>query len=153
MRVSIGYPAATDEEHILEMHVQGEPIASVGPVLTIDDLLGLQQAVRAVKISKELQSYIVAISRASREHPGIRLGLSPRGSLALMKAAQAHAFVHGSRYVTPDSIKAVAVPVIGHRLILDPEREAIESNRSVIVEEIMRAVPVPILPHVAVDSH
>jgi MoxR-like ATPase len=146
MRVSIGYPGADDEARILGMHVDSDPIASVGPVLSLDELVALQDAVRKVAVAPELREYVVAMSRASREHPAVRLGLSPRGSLAIMKAAQARAFVRGGRYVTPDDIKAVAHAVIGHRLIVDPEREAIEAERASIVDEILRATPVPVLP-------
>ena len=130
----------------------GDPmphIAAVGPVVPLEELRRLQQEVRRVAVSKEVQAYIVAIARASREHPGVRLGLSPRGSLALMRAAQAWSFLQGVRYVTPDAVKAVAPCVAGHRLILDPEREATDFDRSRIVEEILRAAPVPVLPHVA----
>jgi MoxR-like ATPase len=147
MRVSIGYPGAEDETRILAMNVETEPITSVGPVLPVEDLVHLQQEVRKVSVAREVQEYVVAVSRASREHPSVRLGLSPRGSLALMRAAQAHSFLRGARYVTPDAVKAVAVPVIAHRLILDPEHDAIESERRTIVEEILRAAPVPVLPH------
>jgi len=150
LRVSLGYPAVDDEVHILGMNVESDPITSVKPVLSIDEILRLQEQVRAVKVSPEVRAYIVAIARASREHPGIRLGLSPRGSLSLMRAAQAHALLAGGRYVTPDSVKAVAQAVIAHRLILDPEREAVESDRKALVSEILQAAPVPILPHAGV---
>jgi MoxR-like ATPase len=151
LRVSIGYPGGDDEVRILGMHVEGEPIASVRPVMTLEELVALQEAVRKVTVAPEVREYVVAISRASREHPSVRLGLSPRGSLAIMKAAQARAFVRGGHYVTPDDIKAVALPVIAHRLIVDPEREAIEAERASIVDEILRATAVPVLPHVAAD--
>jgi MoxR-like ATPase len=151
LRVSLGYPAADDEVRILAMHVEDDPISSIRPVLPLEELIRLQDAVRRVKVAPEIQEYIVAVSRASREHPAIRLGLSPRGSLAIMKAAQAKAFVRGGGYVTPDDIKSVAFAVIGHRLIVDPEREAMESERASIVEEILRATPVPVLPHGALD--
>jgi MoxR-like ATPase len=152
MRVSIGYPAADDEARILAMHAVDEPIASVGPVLTVEDVLEMQRSVRKVMVGQEVLRYVVAISHASRAHPGVRLGLSPRGSLALMRAAQAWAFVRGGRYVAPDDVKAIARAVIGHRIILDPEREATESGRAAIVDEILRAAPVPVLPHVAADK-
>jgi MoxR-like ATPase len=147
LRVSLGYPATEDEIHILGLNVESDPITSVKPVLALEELQRLQDQVRAVKVSPEVRAYVVAIARASREHPGVRLGLSPRGSLALMRAAQAHAFLGGARYVSPDSVKAVAQAVIAHRLILDPEREAIESDRKTLVAEILQAAPVPILPH------
>jgi MoxR-like ATPase len=146
MRVSIGYPGADDEARILGMHVDSDPITSVGPVLALDELVALQEAVRKVSVAPEVREYVVAISRASREHPAVRLGLSPRGSLAIMKAAQARAFVRGGRFVTPDDVKDIAHPVIGHRLIVDPEREAIEAERRSIVDEILQATPVPVLP-------
>jgi MoxR-like ATPase len=151
LRVSLGYPAADDEARILGMHVETEPITSIAPVLSIEDLVLLQEAVRKVAVSDEVRRYIVAIAHASREHPAVRLGLSPRGSLAVMKAAQSHAFVRGARYVTPDDVKTIAPSVIGHRLIVDPERESVEAERASIVEEILRATPVPVLPHVAVE--
>jgi MoxR-like ATPase len=151
LRVSLGYPAVDDETRILGMHVESEPIASIAPVLSVEELVALQAAVRKVAVAEEVRRYIVDVSRASREHPAVRLGLSPRGSLSIMKAAQARAFVRGGRYVTPDDVKSIAPAVIGHRLIVDPEREAVEAERASIVDEILRATPVPVLPHAAVD--
>ncbi len=149
MRLSIGYPAAEDEIRILAMQIEDEPIATIRPCITLEDLIRMQDAVRKVRVAPEIQEYIVAIARASRENPAVRLGLSPRGSLAMMRAAQAHAFLGGARFVAPDDVKAVASAVIGHRLSLDAEREAVGSDRATIVDEILKAAPVPILPHAA----
>jgi MoxR-like ATPase len=150
LRVSLGYPGGDDEARILGMHVETEPITSVKQVLTMEDVAALQREVRKVKVSDEVRRYIVGISQASREHPAVRLGLSPRGSLAIMKAAQSFAFARGGGYVTPDDVKAVALAVIGHRLIVDPERESGAADRAAIVDEVLRATPVPVLPDGAI---
>jgi MoxR-like ATPase len=152
IRLALGYPSQEDEIRILGSHIEDEPVLKLTPVISIPELLELQRRAREVTVVREIRSYIVAISDRSRRHTGVRLGLSPRGTIALMRAAQAFSFLNGSPFVTPDAVKAVAVPVMGHRLVIDPEREAVGSTRPMIVREILSAVAVPTLPDTLVPA-
>jgi MoxR-like ATPase len=147
MRIEIGYPSAAEEARILEAQVASHPIETLEPVLDVASLLDLQRRVREVLVSREVRDYIVGLTERSRRHPDVRLGVSPRGSLALMRAAQAHAFLHGLAFVPPDSVKAVAPFVLVHRLVVDPHREYTGLSRREIVDRLLEETPVPTLPH------
>jgi MoxR-like ATPase len=144
MRVSIGYPAVEDEVRILSQQVQSHPISSLRAVISTEDLLTLQDAVRAVFVHKSVQEYIVSIVTATRDHHQVEVGSSPRGSLALLHAAQAFAATLGRDFVLPDDVKMLAPFVLAHRIVLTPETRArgIE-DRSVIVD-LLNRIPVPV---------
>ncbi len=144
MRVNIGYPAPDDEVEILTQQIKTHPIDEVVPVLPADEAAQLQLAVRDVFLEESLKDYIVAVVGKTREHPDLELGASPRGSLALMRGAQAVAAIAGREYVTPDDIKRVAVPALAHRLIMKSEQRAQGLPASRIVEEVLQLVPVPL---------
>ena len=147
MRLELGYPAAQEEMRILEAQTGAHPIDSLQPIVKIDELCALQRSARTVSVSVEVRKYIVDLVSSTRDDPDVRLGVSPRGSLALMHAAQAHAFVHGLGFVPPDSVKAVAPYVVAHRLILDPHREYTGLARQDIVRRLLEETPVPTLRH------
>jgi len=147
MRIELGYPAPEDERRILEEQVEEHPINRLEPVLEVDELLELQRRARQVHVGVEVQEYIVSIANATRRLPEARLGVSPRGGLALQRAAQAHSFLHGHRFVTPDAVKAVALQVLGHRIILDPQKEYSGVSRRSLIEKVLSETPVPTLPH------
>lgn len=117
MRLSMGYPDAAAESQMLSGVAVTHPVDSVTPVATGEDILAAQEAVKKVKVSEAIRGYIVAIADATRRSDRVRLGLSPRGSIALMRASQAMAAVNGRGYVLPDDVKAVAHDVICHRMI------------------------------------
>ena len=146
MRLELGYPDPDEEVRILAAQTGDHPIDSLGPVVDVADVLSAQDAARRVQVSPEVQKYIVDIVTRTRTHPAVSFGISPRGSLALMHAAQAHAHLHGLPFVTPDSVKAVALPVLAHRLILDPHREYTGTSRAEIIERTLEEAPVPTLP-------
>jgi MoxR-like ATPase len=146
LRLELGYPEAEEEISILAAQVREHPITHLRPVLELEELRRLQEQVREVRVAREVQAYIVALAAATRGLPEVRLGISPRGSLGLLHAAQAHAFLRGMSYVSPDSVKAVARHVLGHRLLLDPHREYTGLSRRSIVERILGETPVPVLP-------
>jgi len=127
--------------------VEEHPINRLEPVLEVDELLELQRRARQVHVGVEVQEYIVSIANATRRLPEARLGVSPRGGLALQRAAQAHSFLHGHRFVTPDAVKAVALQVLGHRIILDPQKEYSGVSRRSLIEKVLSETPVPTLPH------
>jgi MoxR-like ATPase len=140
---SLGYPPLAAERAMLAGHLGRHPIESVTPVLTPADLLAVQEATSGVFVSAAVRDYVLGITGATRIHPAIALGCSPRGSLALMRAAQAHAALFGRAYVTPDDVKRLAVAVMAHRLLLRPEAGAAPSAEDVIAQ-ILATVPVPI---------
>ncbi len=147
MRLEIGYPEADEEVRILQSQTTGHPIDSLEAVMDVEDLYAIQKEVRQVQVAAEVQRYIVDLVALTRAHPDVRIGISPRGSLALMRAAQAHAFVAGLQFVPPDSVKAVAPSVLSHRLMLDPHREYTGISKADIVTRLLREIPVPTLPH------
>lgn len=139
-RVQIGYPNRTHEVDMLDLHSQ--PIARPGVITTPEEIAEIQTFVDSVFGSRELQEYIVDLTRKSREHPDLVLGASPRAAIFLMKAARAHALIGGLPYLTHEDIQAIAVPVLGHRLILKPEAEMEGQTIDAIVAELIRSVPV-----------
>lgn len=142
MRLSLGYPSAQQEARILSLHQQGEQQLERAPVLTEETLLAMQNAVTHVSIAPKLIDYIVAVVAATRQHPKIRLGGSSRAAIALMRAAQAEAFMQGSQAVTPQHIQTMLLPVLGHRLLLRSASESLDA----IVKEIALTVAVPNMP-------
>jgi MoxR-like ATPase len=145
MRLRMGYPSAAQEVAVLERQVIEHPINSVQPVAGCDVIVGLQRVIREVFLETSIKQYMVALATATREHPMVALGASPRGSLGLMRGSQALAAMAGREFVIPDDVKAVAEPVLAHRLILKPEARAENVTGHDVVQEILRQVPVPAL--------
>jgi MoxR-like ATPase len=121
MRISLGYPTYDEERQILINLRRVHPIESLGQVVNIDDLVRMQPQVWEVTVDDTVSQYIVRLIRSTREHYDLALGVSPRGSLGLFKAAQALAAIRGRDFVLPDDVKLLAPVVIGHRLIIKPE--------------------------------
>ena len=145
MRISLGYPSPADEVDILSRQVKEHPIHRVSPVLSQDEIVGLQDAVRDVAIDDSLKEYAVQLVDRTRSHAAVQLGASPRGSLALMRCGQAVAAIAGRTYVIPEDIQGVAHAVLGHRVIVKPEQRIRGVGPEQVVGEILRAVDVPIL--------
>jgi len=145
MKLSLGYPAVQDEKQILNSYVKTSPLDSLQPVCTSAKLLEASAQVADIVVSDPIQDYILAIITETRESERIRMGASPRGSLALMRASQAWAGMQGRDYVLPDDVKAVAVPVLAHRIISRSQSTVrlTESNEN-LVEYILDKVPAPI---------
>ena len=147
MRVSIGYPTAEDEANILGMYMTGEnKLEMLNPVCSCDDLLRLMQMVGEVKVSKEIRTYITEIAQSSRVSKMFTRGISTRGALALMRAAQASALLAGRDYVNPDDVKNMILPVLSHRVILSPEArlgaKGITSEKA--LSKLVASVQVPV---------
>src|SRR5699024_2480293 len=117
MRLAMGYPDAEAESRMLSNLALSHPVDAVEPVASGEDILAAQAAVKTVKVSEAVRGYIVSIADATRHSDKVKLGVSPRGTLALMRASQAHAAMDGRDYVLPDDVKAVAVDVLAHRII------------------------------------
>ncbi len=139
----MGYPSHDDETLMLERFRSGDPLAEVSAVAGADDLAAVRAAVRAVHVAGDVAHYIVALTRATRETPLLRLGASPRASLALQHSAQAAAALAGRDFVTPDDVQALVEPVLAHRLLL--ARDAAIDGRSGadVLREVVAVVPVP----------
>jgi MoxR-like ATPase len=143
LRIGVGYPAPGDELRMLFARQRTDPIASVEPVATVDDLLRAQAEVREVEVKDPVARYLLRIVAETRDHRSIELGISPRGSLAFFRAAQARALLHGRAYVSPDDIQALARPVLGHRLLLTSQARYGGTTGDAILAQIVGAVPVP----------
>jgi MoxR-like ATPase len=144
MRLSLGYPSQQDEVFILDRQQQEHPLQHVQQVTEPDQIVDAQQAVRTVFVHEAVRQYIVSLVNATRRHPHVQLGASPRGSLNLMHAAQAYAVLQGRDYVLPDDVKAVAVAVLSHRLILKPEARVRRVSAEQVVSEVLQQVAVPL---------
>jgi len=143
MRVSLGYPAAADEMRILESQRQRHPIQDIGQVVSAEELLAAQSAVREVYADDLIKEYIVELANATRHHPDVYLGVSPRGSLALYKATRAYAALQGRDYVIPDDVKVLLDATFAHRLIISPSARIKNVEAQAVVEQIAGSVPVP----------
>ena len=144
MRIEVGYPSIEAEATILRSEKDRETVASLSPVMTGDELTTMIDFVkRSVEVAPAIETYIVELCAHTRTHPDVRLGVSPRGSLALLRAARVAAAAHGRHYVVPDDVKDVALPTLAHRVILRPEAEVQGRHPVDVVTRALQAVPVP----------
>jgi MoxR-like ATPase len=143
LRVSLGYPSAEHEVEVLYAQRQRHPLEAVTAVLSLDVVRSLQSAVHDVNLDRRLGTYIVALAEATRRHPSVQLGCSPRGTLALFRAAQARAFLSGRDYVIPEDVKAEAVVVLAHRLGLETKARYAGISKESIVADVLGSVVVP----------
>ncbi len=141
LRLSVGYPHPEAERLLMKEQRVQHPIDTLESVADAEEIRAMQSAVRRIAIADAIYDYILRIANASREHPKLRLGLSPRGALMLGRCAQAHAAFSGRDFVVPDDVKALAPAVMSHRLIGQPETRLAGGTRAV-VDEILRTVPI-----------
>ena len=143
MRLSLGYPDRDAELAIVQTHGTNTAIADLQAVVTTDEVMALIDAVRTVHLALTLQGYMVDLAEASRRHPALLLGLSPRATLQLSRATRARAASQGREYATPDDVKAVAEPVLSHRVMLRPDAMSRGVTGVSVIREIVSSVPVP----------
>ena len=143
LRISLGYPSPSDEIVIMERQQYTHPIEQLGPVADASDVLMLQETVKKIHVDDLVKQYIVSLVEATRHHPSIYLGSSPRGSLALFHTAQARALMQGRDFVLPDDVKALAEPALAHRLILLSAAQSEDKSGRTSVAEILETIPVP----------
>jgi MoxR-like ATPase len=144
LRARIGYPDGEGERRIARRHqAAADPLESIRPVITRTQLLELRELVRAVHVADEVEAYAVDLVRATRSHPDIELGGSPRATVALYRAAQAAAVLGGRDFVTPDDVKAVAPAVLEHRLVVDLDRSLHGATPAGILAQVLGSTPVP----------
>lgn len=142
MRLSLGYPEVADESRIMLMNRRETPLEEIMPVLDEAGLQQLQQAVTLIPLDHKVVTYIASLVAATRSHKRIRLGVSPRGSIALMKAAQASALLADAAFVTPQQVQSLAIPVLAHRVLPRSSGDSAEQ----ILQEILKSTPVPAMP-------
>ncbi len=147
MRITLGYPGQEDENRIIKLPAGDDPLAGLSPVVSPPELMAMQQRAARIYIANSLENYIVTLTRSTRSHPAVLLGVSPRGGQYLYRAAKGEAFLQGRDYVLPDDIKAVIGPVFTHRLILKPEARLKGKDAAAVLKEILLTAPVPVVPH------
>ena len=147
MRLRIGYPSAESEKAILHDFADADPLASLKPVMTGQEVVELQSRVRRVKVDDELVNYTLGIVEKTRQHEYLSLGVSPRGSMSLYRAAQALAFLEGRDYCIPDDFKRLILPVFSHRCVVSSRYISTlkkSDQTAALLEEIVNATPVPL---------
>ena len=145
MRVSIGYPSIEEEMDVLDRYSgQQSPLQSLLPVCGAGDIVSMQEETGAIYCSREVRSYVATIAAYTRNHPALQLGVSPRGAIALVRAAQACAILARREYILPDDVKRMALPVLSHRLILTPEARMKGLSAQQVLQTLISNVPVPI---------
>jgi MoxR-like ATPase len=146
LRLRIGYPTRQFEKDILTQHRNGEPVEKLQPVVQRSEVLALQAAVREVRVDDSLSDYLLSLVDTTRERDDVYLGVGTRGALAFYRTAQALAFLKGRNYVTPDDVKRLAIPVLGHRIVSKTLRRGggEQDAGDAIVKEILTQVPVPV---------
>jgi MoxR-like ATPase len=144
MRISIGYPSRADEVNILDTHGQTDGLERLRPALSARQVDAMVSAARAVHVAPAIKEYLVDLAGASRRHPSVWVGLSPRGTLALQRVSRARAAAAGRNYVTPDDVKALAEPVMAHRLLLNPDAQLQGVAAPRVVADVVNQVPVPV---------
>jgi len=144
LRIQLGYPNPTEEVRILDEHKSHRPIDDLDEVVSADELRAMQEDVREIYVDRQVSEYIVRLVTATRNHPDIYLGASPRGSLALYRAGQAYAALAGRDYVIPDDVKALAVPALAHRTIVKTAATVRDVDSTLIIRELLDSVPVEI---------
>jgi MoxR-like ATPase len=148
MRLSLGYPETESEIAMLQRLQRRHPIEDLKAVASAQEVLACQQAVREVYADEKVSRYIVQLIQATRAHPDLSLGGSPRASMALLHAAQSFAAVNGFDFVMPDDVKQIFSHVMGHRLILRPESRLRKKTAARVLDEVLNSVPVPPMPAV-----
>jgi MoxR-like ATPase len=145
LRLSLGYPTLEEESELLQRLQKSHPIDALAPVATANDILAAQQAVRDIHVDEKVRRYLLQMIHGTRRHDDVHLGGSPRASIALFRASQAFAAVNGRDFVLPDDVKRLALPVLGHRLILKPESRLRKVTAAKVIKEVFDELKVPTL--------
>jgi MoxR-like ATPase len=144
MRVSLGYPTLQEESRMLTEQTSAPPLDELEPVAGAPEALGLVEAAKGVFVEESLNKYVVALLRTTRSDSRLYLGASPRSGIALLRVAKARALAERRDYLSPDDVKAIAAPVLAHRLILGPEARAAGIDPGELVREALARTPVPV---------
>jgi MoxR-like ATPase len=144
LKVAIGYPSVAEENNILLRFEREDPLESLTPVVSPDDILRMQAEVRQVRVEASVRNYMVNLCRATREHEDIELGASPRATMALYRTCQALAAVRGRDFVIPDDVKTMAPPVLTHRLIISPQTRLRGRQPADVIRDVAKTIAVPV---------
>lgn len=146
MKLSMGYPSAEEEKKILERTEMHNPIVNIeAPVMSVEDVTAMQDEVKKVRVTEQVKDYIVKIVSSTRGDRNTTLGISPRGSIALYKAAKAFAYIYDREYVTPDDVKNTAVSVLSHRIILSPQGKSAFGTAEEYISNLLKTCDVPMM--------
>lgn len=143
LRLRLGYPSAADEISVLERQQYRHPLEDLSQLVSVEELMAAQESVKGIYVAQQLKHYIVDLVNHTRTHSEVYLGASPRGSLSLFRVSQARAAMLGRDYVLPDDVKALAIPALAHRVILNPAARLRDVTADDVVQEIMNNLPVP----------
>lgn len=147
MRLSLGYPEKSDEIKILENYKEIRELENIQAIIDRKDIIDMQNTVENLTVKKDILDYIVNISNSTRSNEDLILGASPRGSIDMLRAAKAHAFIRGRDYVIPDDVKNIAIPVLSHRLMLSSSARIERKNVADILTTILNRVYVPVISY------
>jgi len=139
----MGYPSRSDEVTILERNRGEDQAKKIKPVATAEDIMMLQKTVESIKCANGILTYIVELAEFTRSHSDVSLGISPRASIALMRASMGFALLEGRDHVLPDDVQKMMKPVLGHRIVLNPHAAAQNKCADSILDGALRATPVP----------
>jgi MoxR-like ATPase len=145
MQLRLGYPSAEEEDEILLRYQRRDPLMDLSPVATTEDVLQLQRQVQDIHVSTDVRNYTLQVTRTTREHEAVDLGVSPRGTLALFKASQALAALRGRDYVIPSDVQYLCPPILAHRIHISPRIRLRGRTPAQVVAEITDTVPVPVV--------
>ncbi len=145
MQLDLGYPSFAEEEEILLRYQRHDPLETLAPVVSAVEVLAMQQAAREIHVNEDVRRYILQVVRATRAHEAVALGVSPRGSLALFRAAQALAALRGRDFVTPSDVQTLAPAILTHRVHISPQIRLRGRTPAQVVAEIIASAPVPVV--------
>ena len=144
MRISLGYPSALEEELVVNRYNSHDPFDNLDAAITFDTYRTMSESVNLIQVSENIRSYIISIVRATRDSENVRLGASPRGSIALYKASQAYALISGRDFVIPDDVKLLSEPVLAHRIILSSNASLRGVTQQSVIQDVLETISVPI---------
>ena len=144
LKLKLGYPTEDDERAILNRFERNDPLVDLAPVVEPADLISMQTQIRTVRVERSVSDYALTLCRTTRSMPGVLLGVSPRGSMALVRGAQARAALHGRAYVLPDDIKQLAPHVLGHRIVADGQSRLRGRKPEDLLADLIERTPVPV---------
>ena len=144
MRISLGYPSALEEEIVVSRYNSHDPFDNLDAAINLDTYRTMFESVNLIQVSENIRSYLISIVRATRDSENVRLGASPRGSIALYKASQAYALISGRDFVIPDDVKLLSEPVLAHRIILSSNASLRGITQQSVIQDVLETISVPI---------
>ena len=144
MRISLGYPSALEEELVVNRYNSHDPFDNLDAAINFDTYRTMSESVNLIQVSENIRSYLISLVRATRDSENVRLGASPRGSIALYKASQAYALMSGRDFVIPDDVKLLSEPVLAHRIILSSNASLRGITQQSVIQDVLETISVPI---------